>query len=88
MELRVSVMENYGDLNDELGEESQWGPYVSTLQYAGKFEDLEPSDIMEDGAVIEDVIADDGYLMFDVWHHNLDGETGKYLRLNFYVSVT
>lgn len=87
MELRVSVMENYGDLNDELGEEAQWGPYVSTLEHAGKLSDLEPRDILAEGADVQDIICGDGYLMFDVWHHDLDGEDGKYLRLNFYVTA-
>ena len=43
--------------------------------------------MVAEGADVQDIICGDGYLMFDVWHHDLDGEDGKYLRLNFYVTA-
>lgn len=92
--LRVSVEQNFGNHNDESGEESQWGPYVSFTEIDKPFNVIEPQDFYGIGypligQSIEDVVYDDRYLMFDVWqdldqkHH----DEGDYCRLNFLVTV-
>jgi hypothetical protein len=86
--IRVSVEENFGNHEDEIGEEAQWGPYVTSIEIDKPFAALVPTDIVDGtgGANIEDVIYDDRYLMFDVWADlSSEVEPGAYCRYNFLV---
>lgn len=85
---RVSVTENFGNLFDELGEESNWGPYVSFVTVDKVLEDLTPLDLVADAAsTIGDVLHEEGYLSFDLWQDISDSvDAGAYCRYNFYVT--
>lgn len=86
---RVSVTENFGNHNDEAGEESMWGPYVTWVELEDKtIETASPVDFVADAnANIENVLLEETYISFDVYddiseHH----EPGAYCRYNFYVT--
>lgn len=91
--VRVSVEENFGNHNDENGEESQWGPYVSSILIDKPFEAIEPHDFFGMGfplvgCSIEGEVYEENYIMFDVWQ-DLDqkhNEEGAYCRYNFLVT--
>lgn len=81
--VRVSVMENYGNLNEEDGEEAQWGPYVSYQEFDKPFAEITPADFLVEGATAVDEDGDDEMLTFDIYSVL---EDGNYCRLNLLIT--
>lgn len=84
----VSVTENFGNHNDETGEESQWGPYVTWVELDKTIATAVPTDFVTDASAnIQNALLEEDYINFDVYsdisHHY---EPGAYCRLNFYVT--
>lgn len=82
--IRMSVMENYGNVHDESGEEVQWGPYVSYHEMEKAFADLTAEDIVSiPGFTLDGEDGDDQYLTFDLTR---ELDTGAYCRLNYLIT--
>lgn len=84
----VSVTENFGNHNDETGEESQWGPYVTWVELDKTIATAVPTDFVTDvSANIENALLEEDYINFDVYSDISEYyEPGAYCRLNFYVT--
>lgn len=84
----VSVTENFGNHNDETGEESTWGPYVTWVYEDKTIETAVPADFITNASAnIENVLLEEDYISFDVYNDISDHyEPGAYCRLNFYVT--
>lgn len=88
---RVSVMDHYGKADDESGELSSWGPYVSTITSDKTLQELTPYDFFDFNphipadSVVDQEDGDEDYLTFDITIYDID-DAGTYRTLNYLVT--
>lgn len=78
----ITLYECYGEY-EENSEEVCWGPYsiVCNVTVDKPFAEWEPSDFLVEGAIAEDVVYEEDFLMFDVTHDLPD--ENRYVRYNY-----